>query len=102
MTLTLPAAIYHELQQRAHRHQRNLEDEATLTLIAAVDVNGGLPADLAAAIDALAALDIDGLWRVSQSQPTMEDKILLDTFVDKRRHRGPTPDVNRWLTGTTG
>lgn len=97
VTLTLPEAVYDELKQRAHHHQRKLEDEATLTLIAAVGANDGLPSDLAAAIDALAALDTDGLWRVAQSQPTMDDKVLLDTFVDKRRHQGPTPDENRLL-----
>lgn len=97
VTLTLPEAVYEELQQRARQHQRELEDEATLTLVAAVGAEAGLPADLAAAIDALARLDVDGLWRVSRSQPTVEDTILLDTFLDKRRRHGTTPDEDRLL-----
>src|SRR5205823_3450101 len=35
VTLTLPRAVYDELQHRAHQHQCRLEDEATLTLTAA-------------------------------------------------------------------
>jgi hypothetical protein len=51
--------------------------------------------DLAAAIDALATLDDGTLWRVSQSQPTVEDGILLDALVDKRRRQGLTAAEER-------
>ena len=97
VTLTLPEAVYDALRQRAHQHQRRLEDEATLTMIAALGPESGLPSDLATAIDALSNLDEDGLWRVSMSQPSVEDKILLDTFVDKRRRQGTTADEDRLL-----
>ena len=97
VTLTLPPAVYDELQQRAHQHQRRLEDEAALTLMAAVDAGDALPDDLAAAIDALATLDDETLWRVSQSQPTVQDGILLDALVDKRRRQGLTPGEERRL-----
>jgi len=50
-----------------------------------------------AALAALATLDDESLWRVSQSQPTVEDGILLDTLVDKRRRRGLTQDEERML-----
>ena len=89
--------MYDELQQRAHQHQRRLEDEAALTLMAAVDAGDALPDDLAAAIDALATLDDETLWRVSQSQPTVEDGILLDALVDKRRRQGLNPGEERRL-----
>jgi plasmid stability protein len=97
VTLTLPKAVYDALQRRAQQHRRPLEDEATLTMIAALGGESGLPPDLAAAIDALSTLDVDGLWHVSMSQPSVEDKILLDTFVDKRRRQGTTPDEDRLL-----
>ena len=97
VTLTLPPAVYDELQQRAHQHQRRLEDEAALTLMAAVDAGDALPDDLAAAIDALATLDDETLWRVSQSQPTVQDGILLDALVDKRRRQGLNPGEERRL-----
>ena len=97
VTLTLPPAVYDELQQRARQHQRRLEDEATLTLTAAVGTGDALPDDLAAAIDALATLDDETLWRVSQSQPTVEDGILLDALVDKRRRQGLSAGEERLL-----
>ena len=97
VTLTLPEGVYDELRQRAYHHQRRLEDEATVTLIAAVEANDGLPTDLGGAIAALSTLDVVSLRRVSQCQPTVEDKVLLDTFVDKRRRRGTTPGEDRLL-----
>jgi plasmid stability protein len=97
VALTLPRAVYDELQQRAREHQRQLEDEVTLTLTAAVGAGTDLPGDLVAAIDALATLDDETLWRVSQSQPTVEDGILLDALVDKRRRQGLTPGEERLL-----
>jgi plasmid stability protein len=97
LTLTLPAPVYDELRQRARRHRRQLEDEAALTLTAAIGVADALPHDVTAALAALATLDDESLWRVSQSQPTVEDGILLDTLVDKRRRRGLTLDEERML-----
>src|ERR687885_792913 len=97
VTLTLPQAVYDELQQRAHQHQRRLEDEASLTLTVAVGAGDALPDDLAAAIDALATLDDETLWRVSQSQPPVEHGILLDALVDKRRRQGLNPGEERLL-----
>ena len=97
VTLTLPTAVYDELRQRAQHHQRALEDVATATLIGAVGVGDKLPVDLAAAIAALSGLDVDSLWRVSRSQPTEEDRILLDTLVDKRERQGTTPAEDQLL-----
>ncbi|MDQ2830358.1 MAG: hypothetical protein M3Y74_15095 [Chloroflexota bacterium] len=97
VTLTLPASVYDELRQRARRHRRQLEDEAALTLTAAIGDDDALPRDVTVALAALATLDDDSLWRVSQSQPTVEDGILLDTLVDKRRRLGLTLDEERMV-----
>ena len=97
VTLTLPRAVYDELQHRARQHQCRLEDEATLTLTAATGAGVVLPDDLAAAIDALATLDDETLRHISQSQPTVEDGILLDALVDKRRRQGLNPGEERRL-----
>jgi plasmid stability protein len=97
VTLTLPQAVYDELLQRARQHQQRLEDEAALTLTAAVGAGDALPDDLAAAIDALAMFDDESHWRVSQSQPTNEDGILLDALVDKRRRQGLSAAEERLL-----
>ena len=99
VTLTLPDVVYDELQHRATHHRRRVEEEATATLVTAVGPGDGLPADLVAAIEALANLDVDSLRRVSHCQPTVEDRVLLDTLVDKRRRQGTTPDEDRLLAG---
>jgi plasmid stability protein len=101
VTPTLPPAVYDELQQRAHRHRRRLEEEAAMTLTAAVSADG-LPDDLEAAIGALATLDTEALWRVSQSQPTVEDGVLLDALVDQRRRQGLSPEEEAVLADLVG
>lgn len=90
MILNLPEQVYDQLQAQAQRHQRRIEDEAALALAATVrrDV---LPADLEAAITALATLDDDALWQVSRSQPSVEDGVLLAALIDKRRRDGLIP-----------
>ncbi len=95
--LDLPSAVYEGLQQRARQHQRHVEDEAALALAAAVGADDTLPDELAAAIDALATLDDDSFWRVSDSQPPIEDGVLLDALVHKRRGPGLTPAEARLL-----
>src|SRR5690348_11941135 len=94
VTLTLPETVYDELRQRAHNHRRRLEDEAAATIIAAIDGKGEPPLDFAA-ITAISSLDENSLWRVSQIRPTVEDTVLLDALIAKRRHQGTTPDEDR-------
>ncbi len=90
VTLTLLTRVYQYLQRRAQQHQRPLEDEATLTLAAAVVAEDALPDDLSAALGALITLDDEALERVSYSQPTVEDGVFLDALVDTRRRRALT------------
>ncbi len=97
VTLTLPTRVYQYLQRRAHQHQRLLEDEATLTLAAAVSAEDTVPSDLSAALSALVTLDDETLERVSHSQPTVEDGVLLDALVDTRRRRALTPGEEQML-----
>ncbi len=99
LTLTLPTSLYTSLQRRARAHQRPLEDEATLTLTlaAAVAAEAVLPADVSAALAALAALDDDTLERVSHSQPTVEDGVLLAALLDTRGRRALTVDEEYML-----
>jgi hypothetical protein len=97
MTLALPAPVYEGLERRARQHQRRIEDEAALTLAASVGVDDTLPDDLVAAIATLSTLDDDALQRVSRSQPTVEDGVLLDALADKQRRQALTPAEERML-----
>ncbi len=97
VTLDLSPEVYNQLQQRAHHHQRRLEEEASLALAAAVSTPPVLQDDLETVLDALNTLDDDTLWQVSHSQPTVEDGVLLNALVDKRRRLGLTPAEEQWL-----
>jgi hypothetical protein len=74
-----------------------VEDEAGLALEAAVHATMQSQDDPLAVTNVLQALDRDSLWRISYSQPTVEDGVLLDTLVDKRRRQGLTAAEDRLL-----
>jgi hypothetical protein len=74
-----------------------VDEEATLTLLAAIGTDDVLPPDIAAALDALSHLDNEALQRVSRSQPTIEDSVLLDALVDKRRRQQLDSEEERLL-----
>lgn len=97
ITLTLPFPLYEELSRRARGHNRELEDEATLALAAALEESSGRPNLMVDVLDSVAALDDESLWRVSETRPTVEDGVLLDTLVEKRRRHGITPAEERLL-----
>lgn len=88
VTVSLPLAIYDQLRRRAARGRRPIEDEAALTITAALGHDDRLPGDLEAAIATLADLDDEALWRVSRGQPTVEDGLLLEALLDQRRRQG--------------
>jgi len=91
-----------ELERRAQRYQWRVEDEAALALTASVAADDALPDDLVAAIATLSTLDDEALQRVSRSQPTVEDGILLDALIDKRRRGLIAPDERCWLRWSIG
>jgi len=93
VTLDLPPDIYDGLQRRALEHQHQLENGVGLALAAAVGTLHALPDDLEAMLDVLATLEDDTLQRLSHSQPTVEDGLLLDT----RSRRVLTPSEEVWL-----
>jgi hypothetical protein len=98
LTLDLSPEVYDQLWQRAQYHQRKLEEEASLALDAAFNTPTVLPIDLETVLDALTTFDDDTLLKVSHSQPTVEDGVLLHALVDKRRRLGLTPAEEQWLT----
>jgi len=97
VTLDLAPDVYNQLLQRAQSHRRQVEEEASLALAAAVSTPPVVPDDLETVLSALSTLDDDTLWQVSHSQPPVEDGILLQALIDKRRRRGLTPAEEQWL-----
>jgi len=94
VTVDLSPDVYVDLLERARRRQRQVEEEAGLALAAAVRAPSVLPDDLETTLD---TLDDDTLTRVSYSQPSVDDGILLAALVEKRRRDGLNPLEERWL-----
>lgn len=85
-TIELPDELRAQAEALARTTGRSLAE--VLTEAVSQGLANTLPDDLTVTLDALATLDDEALWRVSQSQPTVEDGILLDALVDKRRRQG--------------
>lgn len=96
VTLYLAPDVYDQLLRQAQSHRRRLE-EASLALASAVTTPPTVPDDLERVLGTLSTLDDDTLWRVSHSQPTVEDGVLLQALVDKRERRGLAPAEEQWL-----
>ncbi len=86
-TLELPDEVRARAEALAKTTGRSLAEVLTDAVIQGLGYDM-LPDDLTRALDALASLDDEALWRVSRSQPTVEDGVLLDALVDKRRRQG--------------
>ncbi len=97
VTLDLSPEVYRQLRQRAQQHRRPLEEEASLALAAAMGTPPTLPDDLEMVLDSLTILDDETLWRVSHSQPPVEDGVVLQALIEKRRGGGLTPGEEHWL-----
>jgi hypothetical protein len=97
VTLDLVPDVYDQLLRRAQSHRRQLEEEASLALAAAVTTPPTVPDDLERVLATLSALDDDTLRQVSHCQPTVEDGVLLQALLDKRTRRGLTPANVRQL-----
>jgi plasmid stability protein len=81
----------------AQRHERRVEDEASQTLTEAVATHDVVPANLSVAIEALRRLDDDALWTVSNSRPAVQDTVLADALIEKRRRQSLTPGEEQLL-----
>ncbi|HEY8742383.1 MAG TPA: Arc family DNA-binding protein [Chloroflexota bacterium] len=65
--LRVPDELYDRLKKRAARAQRSIETELLDVITAAVESPGELPNDLAEALEPLAVLDDEALWRAARS-----------------------------------
>lgn len=94
-TIELPDDVRAQAEALARTTGRSLAE--VLTEAVSQGLANTLPDDLTTALDTLASLDDEALWRVSRSQPTVEDGVLLDALVDKRRRQGLSPGDEKLL-----
>jgi hypothetical protein len=92
VTVTMPPALYEQLQQRAAQRRRSLEDELVLTLAETMPPKAGRPADVADTLTSLGALDDSTLWQLARSRVADEDAARLAELGDKRQRVGLSSD----------
>jgi hypothetical protein len=90
MTVAVPEAIYHRLEQRAQQARRSVEAELLEVLVTALPVGDQLPSDLAEASAALTLLDDQALWRAARSRLAADMATQLEDLHLKRQREGLT------------
>jgi hypothetical protein len=75
--------------------QEPSEDAIALTFGASLPANTSLPADLAATLDSLSALDDDTLWHLAASRVSDADAVRLAELADNRQCDGLSDDELR-------
>ncbi len=90
VTLNLPPALYHTLKQRAEQHRRTVEAETLDVLAASLPAGGSLPPDLEEALQPLALLDDEVLWRAARTGLAAEATGRMEELHLKRQREGLT------------
>lgn len=94
VTLSIPAALYEQLKQRAAERRRSLEDETLDLLASAVPGDAPLPDELAAAVSSLPLLDDTALWQAARSHLAEEAAEAL-AELHRKRQRAALTDTER-------
>ena len=90
LTVSLPAALYERLAERAKQAHRTVEDELLEVVAMAVSADGALPEDFEAAIAPLSLLDDEALWRAARLRLPAAAVARMQALHDKRDVEGLT------------
>jgi hypothetical protein len=91
MTLHLPGPLFNRLKQQAERSRRTVEAELLEMAAASMQVEEGLPDDLAQLVASLRFLDDAALWRAAESRLPAEVATRIEDLHLKRQFEGLTP-----------
>jgi len=95
VTIQLPSGLYHQIEHRARRLQRSVEDELVSALTAVLPTLDDVPADVTEAMAQLAFLDDDELWRAAQTTLPSRDADRMQALMLKRQRDGLTAPEQR-------
>jgi hypothetical protein len=90
VTVQLPEPLYRQLERRAERTGRTVEDELVELVATAVPMASDLSPELTEAIASLTALDDAELWRAARSHLPAEDAERFEELNAKRQREGLT------------
>ena len=98
VTLSLPKNIYTRLRKRAEKSRRSIEMELLDVVASAMPASEDLPDDLAAAVQELAVLDDDALWRAARTHLDAESSTELESLHTKRQRSGLSDSESQTLS----
>jgi hypothetical protein len=87
ITVQFPAPVYEQIEQRAREAHRSVEAEIVETMAAAVS-SGALSPDLLEAVEGLAVLDDEALWRAARLRVPEEVAARIEDLNWKRQSTG--------------
>ena len=92
VTVRLPDALYRQIEQRARRMQRSVEDELVAVVAEALPTLEELPADIADELAQLAFLSDEELWQAARTTLAPEEAERMQALLLKRQREGLTPE----------
>jgi hypothetical protein len=95
VTVTVPPALYEQLERQARSKSRSIEEEVVLTLAETLQGDSDPSADTEATLASLDALDDDLLRRLASSRVPDTDAERLAELGDKQQREGLTATERR-------
>jgi hypothetical protein len=88
VTLRLPDLIYRQIERRAQRMRRSVEDELVVVVSSALPTLDDLPADIADELAQLAYLTDAELWQAARTTLPLRDSERMQALLLKRQREG--------------
>ena len=98
VTLNLPNTLYHQVQRRAEKSHRSVEDELLEVIATAISALDELPREITEAMAQLVFLDDAALERVARSTMASEQVEQMEALNLKQQREGLTPEERQELT----
>jgi hypothetical protein len=98
MTVTIPEAIYHQLERRAQETNRSVETELVEALAAAIPTLHDLADDWGEVVSSLSVLDDHDLWRIARGRLDTEAAEQLEALHWKRQREDLTAEEAQSLS----
>jgi plasmid stability protein len=86
----LPDVLYQQIERRARRLHRSVEDELVAVVSATLPTLDDLPSDIADDVAQLAFLTDDELWRTARATLTPDESERMQALLLKRQREGLT------------
>ena len=92
VTIRMSDQLYHQVEQRAGRMQRSVEEEVVAVVEGALPVLDFLPADIADELGQMVFLTDSELWHAAQTVMAAGENRRMQALVLKRQREGLSPE----------